>query len=69
MAKGIGNGVALGAVVTTPAVAEALKQRLHFNTFGGNPVVCAAGRAVLRVIDDEGLQARESEREIALLLA
>lgn len=34
MAKGIGNGVALAAVVTTPEVAAALRQRVHFNTFG-----------------------------------
>lgn len=49
MAKGIGNGVPLAAVVTTPEVARVLSQRLHFNTYGGNPVVCAAGRAVLEV--------------------
>lgn len=34
-----------------------MAQRLHFNTFGGNPVCCAGGREVLRVIDDEGIQA------------
>ncbi|HEY1848861.1 MAG TPA: aminotransferase class III-fold pyridoxal phosphate-dependent enzyme [Opitutaceae bacterium] len=57
MAKGIGNGCALGAVVTTPKVAQALASRIHFNTFGGNPVACAQARAVLEVIDSEGLQA------------
>src|SRR5437868_2837072 len=57
MAKGIGNGCPLGAVVTTPKIAAALAQRTHFNTFGGNPVVCAQGRAVLDVIDREKLQA------------
>ncbi len=57
MAKGIGNGCALAAVVTTPKIAQALASRIHFNTFGGNPVVCAQGRAVLEVIDREGLQA------------
>jgi alanine-glyoxylate transaminase/(R)-3-amino-2-methylpropionate-pyruvate transaminase len=57
MAKGIGNGCPLAAVVTTPAIAAALATRIHFNTFGGNPVVCAQGRAVLEVIDREGLQA------------
>ena len=44
MAKGIGNGCPLGAVVTTPKIAAALAQRIHFNTFGGNPVVCAHGQ-------------------------
>jgi alanine-glyoxylate transaminase/(R)-3-amino-2-methylpropionate-pyruvate transaminase len=57
MAKGIGNGAALGAVVTTPEIAAALSQRIHFNTFGGNPVTCTQGRAVLQVIDEDGIQA------------
>ena len=56
MAKGIGNGCPLGAVVTTPKIAAALAQRIHFNTFGGNPVVSAQGRAVLEVIEREKLQ-------------
>jgi alanine-glyoxylate transaminase / (R)-3-amino-2-methylpropionate-pyruvate transaminase len=57
MAKGIGNGAPLAAVVTTPKIAATLAQRLHFNTFGGNPVVCAQGMAVMDVIDREKLQA------------
>jgi alanine-glyoxylate transaminase / (R)-3-amino-2-methylpropionate-pyruvate transaminase len=57
MAKGIANGAPLGAVVTTHKIASTIAQRLHFNTFGGNPVVCAQGAAVLDVIDREGLQA------------
>src|SRR5437763_7857715 len=57
MAKGIGNGCPIGAVVTTPKIAATLAQRTHFNTFGGNPVVCAQGMAVLEVIDREKLQA------------
>jgi alanine-glyoxylate transaminase/(R)-3-amino-2-methylpropionate-pyruvate transaminase len=57
MAKGIGNGVPLAAVVTTPQIAATLAKRIHFNTFGGNPVVSAVGKAVLEVIDEEGLQA------------
>ena len=44
MAKGIGNGVPLAAVVTTHEIAAALKSRIHFNTFGGNPVVCAQAK-------------------------
>src|SRR6478736_1283370 len=57
MAKGIGNGAPLAAVVTTSKIAATLAQRTHFNTFGGNPVVCAQGMAVLDVIDREKLQA------------
>ncbi|KAJ7961124.1 Alanine--glyoxylate aminotransferase 2-like 2 mitochondrial [Quillaja saponaria] len=56
MAKGIGNGIPLGAVVTTPEIAEALTRRSYFNTFGGNPVCTAAGLAVLRVIEKAKLQ-------------
>ena len=56
MAKGIGNGIPLAAVTTRMEIARALTQRIHFNTFGGNPVSMAAGLAVLDVIDEEGLQ-------------
>ncbi len=56
MAKGIGNGCPLAAVVTTPRIARSLVGKIHFNTFGGNPVVAAAGRAVLEVIEREKLQ-------------
>lgn len=58
MAKSIGNGAPLAAVVTTPEIAATLAQRIHFNTFGGNPVSCAIGKAVLETIDREGLQAK-----------
>jgi alanine-glyoxylate transaminase/(R)-3-amino-2-methylpropionate-pyruvate transaminase len=56
MAKGIGNGCPLAAVVTTPKIAATIAQRTHFNTFGGNPVVSAQGSTVLDVIDREKLQ-------------
>ena len=56
MAKGIGNGAPLAAVTTRRDIAETLAQRLHFNTFGGNPVSAAAGLAVLDVIEQEHLQ-------------
>lgn len=56
MAKGIGNGVPLAAVTTRMEIAQALTQRVHFNTFGGNPVCMAAGLAVIDVIDEDGLQ-------------
>jgi 4-aminobutyrate aminotransferase-like enzyme len=59
MGKPIGNGHPLAAVVTTPAIASAFHNGMeYFNTFGGNPVSCAVGLAVLDVIEQEGLQAR-----------
>jgi alanine-glyoxylate transaminase/(R)-3-amino-2-methylpropionate-pyruvate transaminase len=56
MAKGIGNGCPLAAVVTTQKIAQSLVGKVHFNTFGGNPVVSAMGKAVLEVIEKEKLQ-------------
>ncbi|NEP83592.1 MAG: aspartate aminotransferase family protein [Okeania sp. SIO3B3] len=56
LAKGIGNGLPLAAVVTTPEIAQAFTQKMHFNTFAGNPVSCAAGKAVLEIIERENLQ-------------
>jgi alanine-glyoxylate transaminase/(R)-3-amino-2-methylpropionate-pyruvate transaminase len=56
MAKGIGNGAPLGAMVTRPEISKTLAARTHFNTFGGNPVSMAYGKATLQVIDEEGLQ-------------
>ncbi|MCY4465518.1 MAG: aminotransferase class III-fold pyridoxal phosphate-dependent enzyme [Chloroflexi bacterium] len=58
MGKPIGNGHPLGAVATTPEIAAAFDRGMeYFNTFGGNPVACAVGLEVLRVIADESLQA------------
>jgi alanine-glyoxylate transaminase/(R)-3-amino-2-methylpropionate-pyruvate transaminase len=56
MAKGIGNGAPLAAVTTRMEIAKTMTQRIHFNTYGGNPVSMAAGLAVLDVIEEEGLQ-------------
>ena len=57
MGKPLGNGHPLGAVVTTPAIAAAFNNGMeYFNTFGGNPVSCAVGLEVLRIIKDERLQ-------------
>src|SRR5258706_8337266 len=57
MAKGIGNGAPLAAVVTTAKIAAVMSQKVHFNTFGGNPIVSTIGKAVLEVIEKENLQA------------
>ena len=62
LGKPIGNGHPLGAVVTTPEIAAAFNNGMeYFNTFGGNPVSCAVGLEVLRIIQDEGLQQRALE--------
>ncbi|MGH7602274.1 MAG: aminotransferase class III-fold pyridoxal phosphate-dependent enzyme, partial [bacterium] len=58
LGKPIGNGHPLGAVVTTPEIAASFANGMeYFNTYGGNPVSCAIGMAVLDVIRDEQLQA------------
>lgn len=55
--KPLGNGHPLAAVVCTQEVAEAFANGMeYFNTFGGNPVSCAIGSAVLRVVHEEKLQ-------------
>ena len=57
LGKPIGNGHPIGAVITTRAIAESFANGMeYFNTFGGNPVSCAVGLAVLDVIEEEGLQ-------------
>ncbi len=58
LGKPIGNGHPLAAVVTTREIAESFANGMeYFNTFGGNPVSCAVGLAVLDVIEQEQLQA------------
>ena len=56
LAKGLGGGVPIGALVTFgPQVSTLLGAGQHGSTFGGNPLACAAGLAVLDTIDAEGL--------------
>ncbi len=54
MAKGIANGLPLGAAIATPEIAASLKA-LTISTFGGNPVSCAAANATIRIIEEEDL--------------
>ena len=62
MGKPIGNGNPMAAVVTTRAIADTFANGMEFfATFGGNPVSCAIGMAVLDVIETESLQARALE--------
>jgi len=57
MGKPIGNGHPIGAVVTTAEIAASFDNGMEFfSTFGGNPVSCAIGLAVLDVLEEEGLQ-------------
>ena len=56
MAKGIGNGFPLGAVVAKKAIADTMADKFMFHTYGANPTSCAAGRAVLKVIREERTQ-------------
>jgi len=61
LGKPIGNGHPLAAVVTTPEIAQSFAGGMeYFNTFGGNPVSCAIGQAVLDVIEQEHLQRHAS---------
>ncbi|WP_431994990.1 acetylornithine transaminase [Streptomyces griseoflavus] len=55
LAKGLGGGLPLGATVAFGRAAELLRPGQHGTTFGGNPVACAAGLAVLDTIESEGL--------------
>ncbi|MFD8352907.1 acetylornithine transaminase [Streptomyces coelicoflavus] len=55
LAKGLGGGLPLGATVAFGRAADLLRPGHHGTTFGGNPVACAAGLAVLDTIADEGL--------------
>ncbi|AUG76032.1 acetylornithine aminotransferase [Kitasatospora sp. MMS16-BH015] len=58
LAKGLGGGLPIGAVIAYGAAAELLQPGHHGTTFGGNPVVAAAALAVLDTIEGEGLLAQ-----------
>ncbi|GAB4186455.1 MAG: aminotransferase class III-fold pyridoxal phosphate-dependent enzyme [Wenzhouxiangellaceae bacterium] len=68
LGKPMANGYPLAAVVTTPAIAQSFDNGMEFfSTFGGNCVACAAGMAVLEVLEQEQLQdnARRQGRRLA----
>ena len=58
LAKGLGNGVPIGACVARGVAAEVLQPGTHGSTFGGNPLVAAAALAVLETMERDGLVAR-----------
>ncbi len=62
LGKSIGNGHPLSIVATTTEIAEKFNNGMeYFNSYGGNPVSCAIGHAVLEIIDDEDLQYRSEK--------
>jgi len=61
LAKGIGGGFPLGAMVCTEKLSGGLPVGSHGSTFGGNPLACAAALAVLKIFDEEGLIANAHE--------
>ncbi|MCK5330886.1 MAG: aminotransferase class III-fold pyridoxal phosphate-dependent enzyme, partial [Candidatus Marinimicrobia bacterium] len=54
MAKGIANGLPLGAVIATDEIADSLKKN-SISTFGGNPVACAAANKVIEIVERDNL--------------
>jgi acetylornithine/N-succinyldiaminopimelate aminotransferase len=69
LAKGIGGGVPIGALVTFGAASTLLKPGQHGTTFGGNPLVCAVSNAVLAQIEEDNLVANAAQRGAELRLA
>jgi acetylornithine aminotransferase len=58
LAKSLGNGVPIGACIANSKAAAVMKPGSHGSTFGGNPLACAAGLAVIKTIEQENLVAR-----------
>jgi acetylornithine/N-succinyldiaminopimelate aminotransferase len=71
LAKALGGGVPIGAMVCKKFLEEALPPGSHGSTFGGNPLASAAALAVLEVLADDGLMAQVAKRgeELGLLLS
>ncbi len=66
LAKALGGGTAIGAMVARPEVAEFMVPGTHASTFGGNPLACAAALAVVRAIESGGLL--DNAREMGVYL-
>ena len=67
VAKALANGLPIGAIVTRFELQERWGVGAHGTTFGGNPVSCAAGVAVMRTIEEQGLVANAAARGAELL--
>ncbi len=61
LAKGIAGGIACGALVARPDIADRLKPGMHASTFGGNPIACRAALAAIETIEQDGLLARAEQ--------
>ncbi|HEY1692027.1 MAG TPA: aspartate aminotransferase family protein [Polyangiaceae bacterium] len=66
LAKGLGGGFPVGAMLTTEALAGALPPGTHGSTFGGNPLASAAALTVLQILDEERLVEGAHEKGMAL---
>jgi acetylornithine aminotransferase len=69
LAKALGNGVPIGACLARGAAADTFGPGSHGSTFGGNPLACRAGLAVLEALQSEGLAARAEATGARLLQA
>lgn len=67
LAKGLGNGMPIGACLARGAAAEVFSPGSHGSTFGGNPLACRAGRAVLETLIDENLTENAAVQGACLL--
>jgi acetylornithine/N-succinyldiaminopimelate aminotransferase len=61
LAKGLAGGVPIGAIVSTRELSKTFTPGTHGTTFGGNPLACAAGSAVISTLKNEGLVQRAAE--------
>jgi acetylornithine aminotransferase/acetylornithine/N-succinyldiaminopimelate aminotransferase len=68
LAKGLGGGVPIGAMLATDKVASAFQPKTHASTFGGNPLVCAAGIATMEALLEDGFVLDQCNRMSKYLL-
>jgi acetylornithine aminotransferase len=67
LAKALGGGLPLGALVARRALAAVMTPGTHASTFGGNPIACAAGLATIRVLEEENLVERSARAGARML--
>ena len=69
LAKGLGNGMPIGACMARGEAAELFQPGNHGSTFGGNPLACAAGLAVIKTLQKESLPERAEELGLRIITA